>query len=66
MVWTILRDVCLSANSITTAPLPFYVMQGEHPIPEKVIEKFASTGSEICPNVFLLSKFSKSLVYRIP
>ena len=31
-------------------------MQGDHPIPEKVIEKFAGTGSEICRDVFLLSK----------
>lgn len=37
------------------APLEFYIMQGEHPLPSNVIEKFAKTGGELCKNVFLMS-----------
>jgi hypothetical protein len=33
-------------------------MQGEHPLPNAVIEKFAKTGGELCKNIFLLGKFS--------
>ncbi|KAF9469231.1 CwfJ C-terminus 1-domain-containing protein-like protein [Collybia nuda] len=38
------------------APIECYIMQGENPLPEKVVEKFAKTGGELCKNVFLLSK----------
>ncbi|KAF8226793.1 nuclear protein [Tricholoma matsutake] len=38
------------------APTECYIMQGEHPLPENVVEKFAKTGGELCKNVFLLSK----------
>lgn len=38
------------------APIECYIMQGEHPLPENVVEKFAKTGGELCKNVFLLSK----------
>jgi len=38
------------------APLPCYIMQGEHPIPEIVIERFSKTNGELCENVFLLGK----------
>ncbi|VDB82716.1 unnamed protein product [Peniophora sp. CBMAI 1063] len=38
------------------APLPCYVMAGEHPIPQPVVDKFAKTGGELCTNVFLLGK----------
>ncbi|KAL0946817.1 hypothetical protein HGRIS_012986 [Hohenbuehelia grisea] len=38
------------------APLECYIMQGENPLPDKVIEKFAKTGGELCKNVFLMSK----------
>ncbi|TFY76541.1 hypothetical protein EWM64_g7470 [Hericium alpestre] len=38
------------------APLTCYIMQGELPLPQVVIDKFAKTGGEICLNVFLLSK----------
>ncbi|KAG5637761.1 hypothetical protein H0H81_003328 [Sphagnurus paluster] len=38
------------------APIDCYIMQGEHPLPEKVVERFAKNGGEICKKVFLLSK----------
>lgn len=38
------------------APLPCYIMQGEHPMPEIVIEQFSKTNGELCDNVFLLNK----------
>jgi len=38
------------------APLKCYIMQGDHPIPERIIEKFAKTGGELCRDVFLLGK----------
>ncbi|KDQ10585.1 hypothetical protein BOTBODRAFT_178064 [Botryobasidium botryosum FD-172 SS1] len=37
-------------------PIVTYIMQGEHPIPPKVIEKFEETGGELCPNVYLIGK----------
>ncbi|KAF4603696.1 hypothetical protein EYR40_000864 [Pleurotus pulmonarius] len=37
-------------------PLECYIMQGEYPLPDNVIQKFAQTGGELCKNVFLLSK----------
>jgi hypothetical protein len=39
------------------APIECYIMQGEHPLPENVVEKFAKTGGELCKNVFLLSEY---------
>ncbi|KAF5315677.1 hypothetical protein D9611_004814 [Ephemerocybe angulata] len=38
------------------APIECYVMQGDQPLPEKVVEKFAKSGGELCKNVFLMSK----------
>ncbi|KAG6917921.1 hypothetical protein DXG01_000358 [Tephrocybe rancida] len=38
------------------APIDCYIMQGEHPLPPKVVEKFAKDGGELCKKVFLLSK----------
>ncbi|KAG5354069.1 hypothetical protein C0989_009767 [Termitomyces sp. Mn162] len=38
------------------APIDCYIMQGEQPLPEKVVEKFAKDGGELCKKVFLLSK----------
>ncbi|KAL1744364.1 CwfJ C-terminus 1-domain-containing protein-like protein [Schizophyllum fasciatum] len=38
------------------APLECYIMQGDAPLPETVVAKFAATGGELCKNVFLLSK----------
>ena len=42
-------------NPRPAAPLTCYVMQGEHPLPYPVIEKFASGQGEIAKDVFLLS-----------
>ncbi|KAI0372979.1 nuclear protein [Pilatotrama ljubarskyi] len=38
------------------APMECYIMQGEHPLPPPVIEKFAKTGGALNKNVFLLHK----------
>jgi hypothetical protein len=38
------------------APIPCYIMQGEYPLPERVIEQFSKANGELCSNVFLLSK----------
>ncbi|CAA7271593.1 unnamed protein product [Cyclocybe aegerita] len=38
------------------APIECYIMQGEHPLPARAVEKFAKTGGELCKNVFLMSK----------
>ncbi|KAJ3515729.1 hypothetical protein NLJ89_g1570 [Agrocybe chaxingu] len=37
-------------------PIECYIMQGERPLPARVVEKFAKTGGELCKNVFLMSK----------
>ncbi|KAF9013941.1 nuclear protein [Cyathus striatus] len=37
-------------------PIECYIVQGEYPLPIKVVEKFAKTGGELCKNVFLMSK----------
>lgn len=36
------------------APLECYIMQGEHPLPAPVIDKFAKTGGALTKSVFLL------------
>ena len=36
------------------APLDCFIMQGEHPLPQPVIEKFAKTGGQLSKNVYLL------------
>ena len=38
--------------------MPCYIMQGEHPLPERVIEQFSKSSGELCGNVFLLSETS--------
>ncbi|KAG6862054.1 hypothetical protein C0995_007184 [Termitomyces sp. Mi166 len=38
------------------APIDCYIMQGEYPLPTKVVEQFAKNGGELCKKVFLLSK----------
>jgi len=38
------------------APVECYIMQGKHPLPSPVIEKFAKTGGALNKNVFLLHK----------
>jgi len=44
------------------APIECYIMQGEHPLPQSVVEKFAKTGGELCKNVFLLSKLPSDTI----
>lgn len=48
--------VCTAGSSCVTtvAPVECYIMQGEHPLPAPVIEKFAKTGGALSKNVFLL------------
>ncbi|KAF8163426.1 nuclear protein [Crassisporium funariophilum] len=41
---------------VLEAPIECYIMQGDKPLPARVVEKFAKTGGEICKNVFLMSK----------
>lgn len=36
-------------------PLECYLMQGDQPLPEVVLEKFRKTSGELCKNLFLLS-----------
>ncbi|KAG8217677.1 CwfJ C-terminus 1-domain-containing protein-like protein, partial [Butyriboletus roseoflavus] len=33
-----------------------YIMQGQNPLPESVIEQYARTGGQLCKDVFLLNK----------
>lgn len=33
-------------------------MQGEHPLPDSVIAKFAKSSGELCKNVFLMSELT--------
>ncbi|KAF8315207.1 hypothetical protein DL93DRAFT_2079409 [Clavulina sp. PMI_390] len=47
-------DDLLQGNVAFT--IPTYIMQGPHPIPQKVLEKTALNGGEICSNVFILEK----------
>jgi hypothetical protein len=46
--------VVKTAHEYSLAPVKCYIMQGNHPLPERVIEKFAKTGGELCRDVFLL------------
>lgn len=47
--------VCIhSSIYLFLAPVECYIMQGEHPLPAPVIEKFAKTGGPLSKNVFLL------------
>lgn len=41
-------------------PLKCYIMQGENPLPDSVIEKYTKTSGELCKDVFLLSECSTS------
>ncbi|KAH7921377.1 nuclear protein [Leucogyrophana mollusca] len=49
-------DVSQLLDGKLEAPLKCYIMQGENPLPEAVIEKYAKTGGELCKDVFLLNK----------
>ncbi|TFL07285.1 nuclear protein [Pterulicium gracile] len=50
------QNVQLLLENKLDVPFECYIMQGEHPLPQAVIDKFAKTGGELCSNVFLLSK----------
>lgn len=39
-------------------------MQGEHPLPAPVIEKFAETGGALAKDVFLLRMLSDTLFWK--
>ncbi|KAJ7047215.1 CwfJ C-terminus 1-domain-containing protein-like protein [Mycena alexandri] len=41
---------------ILEAPIECYIMQGDSPLSDAVIQKFAKTGGELCKNVFLMNK----------
>ncbi|KAG1803303.1 CwfJ C-terminus 1-domain-containing protein-like protein [Suillus variegatus] len=43
-------------NGDIEVPLKCYIMQGENPLPDSVIEKYAKTSGELCKDVFLLNK----------
>ena len=40
-------------------------MQGEHPLPEGVIEQFSKTNGQLCKDVFLLSETTGSTVLSL-
>ncbi|KAI6036431.1 CwfJ C-terminus 1-domain-containing protein-like protein [Pisolithus microcarpus] len=44
-------EVSQLLNGNIQAPLKCYIMQGNHPLPEDVIEKYADTGGELCKDV---------------
>jgi hypothetical protein len=48
--------VLFVVTHFSPAPIECYIMQGEYPLPEPVIEKFAKTGGQLCKSVFLLSE----------
>ncbi|KAI0347739.1 hypothetical protein BDW22DRAFT_13687 [Trametopsis cervina] len=50
------EEVMQLLNESLEAPLECFIMQGEHPLPPPVIEKFAKTGGQLSKNVFLLHK----------
>lgn len=49
-------DVMQLLNGALDAPMECFIMQGEHALPQPVIEKFAKTGGQLSKNVFLLHK----------
>ncbi|CCM03628.1 uncharacterized protein FIBRA_05772 [Fibroporia radiculosa] len=49
-------EVMLLLGGKLEAPIDCYIMQGRHPIPAPVIEKFAKTGSSLAEKVTLLHK----------
>ncbi|CAL1705644.1 unnamed protein product [Somion occarium] len=49
-------EVTQLLNGSLEAPVECYIMQGEHPLPPPVIEKFAKTSGALSKNVFLLHK----------
>ncbi|KAJ3788223.1 CwfJ C-terminus 1-domain-containing protein-like protein [Lentinula aff. detonsa] len=51
-----LDEILLMLDEKLDAPIECYIMQGENPLPDVVIQKFSKTGGELCKNVFLMSK----------
>ncbi|KIK61829.1 hypothetical protein GYMLUDRAFT_42253 [Collybiopsis luxurians FD-317 M1] len=49
-------EMSLLLDGKLEVPIECYIMQGENPLPDPVIQKFAKTGGELCKNVFLMSK----------
>ncbi|KAJ3834666.1 CwfJ C-terminus 1-domain-containing protein-like protein [Lentinula raphanica] len=49
-------DISQMLEGKIEAPIECYIMQGENPLPDPVIQKFAKTGGELAKNVFLISK----------
>ncbi|KAJ3808664.1 CwfJ C-terminus 1-domain-containing protein-like protein [Lentinula aff. lateritia] len=49
-------EISLLLEGKLPAPIECYIMQGENPLPDAVIQKFAKTGGELCKDVFLMSK----------
>ncbi|KAF7295541.1 Nuclear protein [Mycena indigotica] len=43
-------------DGMLEAPIECYIMQGDNPLSDDVIQRFAKTQGELCKNVFLLSK----------
>ncbi|KAG8943435.1 hypothetical protein FRC04_002900 [Tulasnella sp. 424] len=37
-------------------PIPSYIMQGDFPLPQKVITKLGQNNGQLCPNLFLMGK----------
>ncbi|EAU88727.2 nuclear protein [Coprinopsis cinerea okayama7 len=49
-------EVSQLLDGILEAPVDCYIMQGDQPLPKRVVDKFAKTNGELCKNVFLMSK----------
>jgi hypothetical protein len=47
---------CILTELSIQAPIEMYVMQGEHPLPGPVVDRFAKTSGDVGKNVFLLSQ----------
>ena len=52
--WGIIVCAFIAAKT-TSVPIQVYAMQGEHPLPQVVIEKAQASGGQLCTNVYLLS-----------
>ncbi|EJD02249.1 uncharacterized protein FOMMEDRAFT_141361 [Fomitiporia mediterranea MF3/22] len=50
------KEVQELLNGEIDVPISCYIMQGDNPIPQAVIQKYAESGGELCKNLFLLSK----------
>lgn len=45
-------------NGNITIPFPIYFTLGNHPLPQKIIEKLERSDGEVCPNLYFLGKRS--------